>query len=128
MEQNINKIYQFTIKTSPGTFFDYLSILEIKKNKGINLSVDALNDLTRGYTYLERCSSSFLKLYWKLVHINERIWWCMDKQRQFIPQTINDRKEIGLIIAILNDGRDKVKQVINNLFKMNSICEEKKYE
>lgn len=99
------------INESPGTLFDVQSINFIKKSKGLK------ND------YWENKFGRFIlnnpelkKLFDELVHINNLIWYCMDVQRDFDPDTLYDRMYAGLIVAVLNDVRDEIKR------KVNTVC------
>lgn len=115
---------EWTIKTSPGAYFDYASICLIKKEKDIKLSDDQtkiLNDVLE----TERKMGQEGKLFWNLVNVNRLIWWCMDTQRDYELAHV-ERSYAGLIVAVLNDWRDKVKNDINKFFD-SGLDESKRY-
>ena len=55
--------------------------------------------------------------FWELVHINELIWWCMNKQREY-DRCLDDRQHIALITATLNDVRDSIKTELGEKAKL----------
>lgn len=115
---------EWNIKTSPGAYFDYASICFIKREKGIKLSDDQINILN-DVLEAEQKMGQEGKLFWNLVNVNRLIWWCMDIQREYKLSYV-ERSYAGLIVAVLNDWRDKVKNDINKFFD-SGINEAKKY-
>lgn len=81
---------------------DRYTIALIKRERGITARI----------TESERkLAEEHYPLTLRLRAINEAIWWCMNKQRNY-SLGIAERGMIGIIAAFLNDLRDEVKQEI----------------
>jgi len=101
----------YKVEYDLGIFLDYLSILEIKSEKGYD--VPGLLAFQRQKEGLVESSEEVAMAYLKLKHINSLIWWCMDFQRDYEKEE-SARGMIALITAELNDARDSIKSKLGN--------------
>ena len=112
------------IDVSVGELFDKLSILEIKKAKGleVNLELEKLSDV-----YQEKYNSVISKfLFIHLKELNSSLWLIEDTKRKLEKQKNfgEDFIQYARLVYILNDHRAKIKREIDNVW--NSEIKEKK--
>lgn len=112
------------IDVSVGELFDKLSILEIKKAKGleVNLELEKLSDV-----YQEKYNSTISKfLFVHLKELNSSLWLIEDSKRKLEKQQNfgEDFIQYARLVYILNDQRARIKREIDNVW--NSEIKEKK--
>ena len=112
------------IDVSVGELFDKLSILEIKKGKGleVNLELEKLSDV-----YQEKYNSVISKfLFIHLKELNSSLWLIEDAKRKLEKQQNfgEDFIQYARLVYILNDQRARIKREIDNVW--NSEIKEKK--
>lgn len=112
------------IDVSVGELFDKLSILEIKKAKGleVNLELEKLSDV-----YQEKYNSTISKfLFIHLKELNSSLWLIEDAKRKLEKQKNfgEDFIQYARLVYILNDQRARIKREIDNVW--NSEIKEKK--
>ena len=111
------------IDVSVGELFDKLSILEIKKSKGLDVDIE-LDKLSGEYQQYNNIISKYLFIHLK--EINSSLWLIEDKKRNFEKQKVFKQDFIGYarLVYILNDHRARLKREIDNVW--NSEITEKK--
>lgn len=115
------------INVSIGEYLDRVSIYTVKKYKDVSLGKEESDKWKSGMRFVES-HLNIKRLFDELVHINALIWWCMDKQREYSEDTWEDRREIGMIVAVLNDKRDEIKKKINEMVgEKSAVSEQKDY-
>ena len=112
------------IDVSVGELFDKLSILEIKKGKGleVNLELEKLSDV-----YQEKYNCVISKfLFIHLKELNSSLWLIEDAKRKLEKEKNfgEDFIEYARLVYILNDQRARIKREIDNVW--NSEIKEKK--
>ena len=112
------------IDVSVGELFDKLSILEIKKAKGleVNLELEKLSDV-----YQEKYNSTISKfLFIHLKELNSSLWLIEDTKRKLEKEQNfhDDFIQYARLVYILNDHRARIKREIDNVW--NSEIKEKK--
>ena len=112
------------IDVSVGELFDKLSILEIKKAKGleVNLELEKLSDV-----YQEKYNNVISKfLFVHLKELNSSLWLIEDSKRKLEKQQNfgEDFIQYARLVYILNDHRARIKREIDNVW--NSEIKEKK--
>ena len=112
------------IDVSVGELFDKLSILEIKKAKGLDVDVELekLSDV-----YQEKYNSTISKfLFIHLKELNSSLWLIEDAKRKLEKQKNfgEDFIQYARLVYILNDQRARIKREIDNVW--NSEIKEKK--
>ena len=112
------------IDVSVGELFDKLSILEIKKAKGleVNLELEKLSDV-----YQEKYNNVISKfLLAHLKELNSSLWIIEDSKRKLEKQQNfgEDFIQYARLVYILNDQRARIKREIDNVW--NSEIKEKK--
>ena len=112
------------IDVSVGELFDKLSILEIKKAKGleVNLELEKLSDV-----YQEKYNSTISKfLFIHLKELNSSLWLIEDAKRKLEKQKNfgEDFIQYARLVYIINDQRARIKREIDNVW--NSEIKEKK--
>lgn len=112
------------IDVSVGELFDKLSILEIKKAKGleVNLELEKLSDV-----YQEKYNNVISKfLFVHLKELNSSLWLIEDSKRKLEKQQNfgDDFIQYARLVYILNDQRARIKREIDNVW--NSEIKEKK--
>ena len=112
------------IDVSVGELFDKLSILEIKKAKGleVNLELEKLSDV-----YQEKYNNTISKfLFVHLKELNSSLWLIEDSKRKLEKQQNfgEDFIQYARLVYILNDQRARIKREIDNVW--NSEIKEKK--
>jgi len=114
----------FGLVVPQGELFDKLSILEIKKGKGleVNLELEKLSDV-----YQEKYNSVISKfLFIHLKELNSSLWLIEDAKRKLEKQKNfgEDFIQYARLVYILNDQRARIKREIDNVW--NSEIKEKK--
>ena len=111
------------IDVSVGELFDKLSILEIKKSKGLDVDIE-LDKLSSEYQQYNNIISKYL--FFNLKEINSSLWLIEDKKRNFEKQKVfkQDFIQYARLVYILNDHRARLKKEIDNVW--NSEITEKK--
>lgn len=111
------------IDVSVGELFDKLSILEIKKAKGLDVDIE-LDKLSSEYQQYNNIISKYLFIHLK--EINSSLWLIEDKKRNFEKQKVfkQDFIQYARLVYILNDHRARLKKEIDNVW--NSEITEKK--
>jgi len=111
------------IDVSVGELFDKLSILEIKKTKGLDVDIE-LDKLSSEYQQYNNIISKYLFIHLK--EINSSLWLIEDKKRNFEKQKVfkQDFIQYARLVYILNDHRARLKREIDNVW--NSEITEKK--
>ena len=112
------------IDVSVGELFDKLSILEIKKAKGleVNLELEKLSDV-----YQEKYNNVISKfLFVHLKELNSSLWLIEDTKRKLEKEQNfhDDFIQYARLVYILNDHRARIKREIDNVW--NSEIKEKK--
>tara|TARA_B100000941_G_scaffold5345_1_gene3421 strand:+ start:1093 stop:1461 length:369 start_codon:yes stop_codon:yes gene_type:complete len=111
------------IDVSVGELFDKLSILEIKKSKGLDVDIE-LDKLSSEYQQYNNIISKYLFIHLK--EVNSSLWLIEDKKRNFEKQKVfkQDFIQYARLVYILNDHRARLKREIDNVW--NSEITEKK--
>ena len=111
------------IDVSVGELFDKLSILEIKKSKGLDVDIE-LDKLSSEYQQYNNIISKYLVSH--LQEINSALWLIEEKKRNFEKQKVfkQDFIQYARLVYILNDHRARLKKEIDNVW--NSEITEKK--
>ena len=111
------------IDVSVGELFDKLSILEIKKAKGLDVDVE-LRGLTDAYQEYNNTISRYLYIHLK--ELNSSLWLIEDAKRKLEKEQNfhDDFIQYARLVYILNDQRARIKRDIDNVW--NSEIKEKK--
>ena len=111
------------IDVSVGELFDKLSILEIKKAKGLDVDVE-LNKLSNAYQEYNTVISRYL--FTHLKELNSSLWLIEDTKRKLEKEQNfhDDFIQYARLVYILNDHRARIKREIDNVW--NSEIKEKK--
>ena len=114
------------IEISVGELFDKCSILEIKKEKGLDVDVE-LDKVSP--IYYEYAGIITNHLYYLLKEINLYLWDIEDKKRKFEKEKKFEKDfiEYARLVYILNDERARVKRLIDNICK-SEITEKKSHD
>ena len=115
--QYIPKEKMFDI-VSPGELFDKLSILEIKKNKGLEVNKEH-NEL---FIFLKEYMPKISVIYDLLLSSNKSQWDLEDKIRT--EENLEDVGRFAILIREFNDTRVGLKNKIN--YKLNLGYQERK--
>jgi hypothetical protein len=102
------------IQVSVSELFDKVSILAIKKEKGLDVEteLDKLNPTFVGYG-----NEITYRLFSLLKHINGLLWTIEDEKRTHEKEQNFDIKfqELSRLVYLLNDERARVKRLIDNV-------------
>ncbi len=111
------------IDVSVGELFDKLSILEIKKAKGLDVDIE-LRGLTDAYQKYNNTISRYLYIHLK--ELNSSLWLIEDAKRKLEKEQNfhDDFIQYARLVYILNDQRARIKRDIDNVW--NSKIKEKK--
>lgn len=111
------------IDVSVGELFDKLSILEIKKAKGLDVDIE-LNKLSDAYQEYNNVISRYL--FTHLKELNSSLWLIEDTKRKLEKEQNfhDDFIQYARLVYILNDHRARIKREIDNVW--NSEIKEKK--
>ena len=111
------------INVSVGELFDKLSILEIKKAKGLDVDIE-LRGLTDTYQEYNNTISRYLYIHLK--ELNSSLWLIEDAKRKLEKEQNfhDDFIQYARLVYILNDQRARIKRDIDNVW--NSEIKEKK--
>ena len=111
------------INVSVGELFDKLSILEIKKAKGLDVDIE-LRGLTDAYQEYNNTISRYLYIHLK--ELNSSLWLIEDAKRKLEKEQNfhDDFIQYARLVYILNDQRARIKRDIDNVW--NSEIKEKK--
>ena len=111
------------IDVSVGELFDKLSILEIKKAKGLDVDIE-LRGLTDAYQEYNNTISRYL--FTHLKELNSSLWLIEDTKRKLEKEQNfhDDFIQYARLVYILNDHRARIKREIDNVW--NSEIKEKK--
>tara|TARA_B100001989_G_scaffold101141_1_gene70763 strand:+ start:925 stop:1293 length:369 start_codon:yes stop_codon:yes gene_type:complete len=111
------------IDVSVGELFDKLSILEIKKAKGLDVDIE-LRGLTDAYQEYNNTISRYLYIHLK--ELNSSLWLIEDAKRKLEKEQNfhDDFIQYARLVYILNDQRARIKRDIDNVW--NSEIKEKK--
>lgn len=111
------------IDVSVGELFDKLSILEIKKAKGLDVDIE-LRGLTDAYQEYNNTISRYLYIHLK--ELNSSLWLIEDAKRKLEKEQNfhDDFIQYARLVYILNDHRARIKREIDNVW--NSEIKEKK--
>ena len=111
------------IDVSVGELFDKLSILEIKKAKGLDVD-DELDKLSNAYQEYNTVISRYL--FTHLKELNSSLWLIEDTKRKLEKEQNfhDDFIQYARLVYILNDHRARIKREIDNVW--NSEIKEKK--
>lgn len=114
------------IEISVGELFDKCSILEIKKEKGLDVDVELDKVSPIYYKYAGIITNH---LYYLLKEINLYLWDIEDKKRNFEKEKKFEKDfiEYARLVYILNDERARVKRLIDNICK-SEITEKKSHD
>ena len=109
---------------SAGDFLDRMSILEIKLEKGLNVS----SELEFYNTQKELFETRGLKYYSKILKsINISLWELEDDKRKSVKRYTEEYSDVSTLITQLNDLRYQTKKRIDVYFK-SEIAEQKSHE
>ncbi len=111
------------IEVSVGDFIDRYSILEIKKQHGLDVDQE-LNQYTSLKSELEVLGFEHYKCL--LISINSRLWLLEDQKRQFSDRNTDQYTNVAELITQLNDLRYAIKKKADVYFK-SSISEKKNH-
>ena len=111
------------IDVSVGELFDKLSILEIKKAKGLDVDIE-LKGLSDAYQEYNSTISRYLYIHLK--EVNSSLWLIEDKKRSLEKEQNfhDDFIHYARLVYILNDHRARLKKEIDKV--CNSEIREKK--
>ena len=111
------------IDVSVGELFDKLSILEIKKAKGLDVDIE-LRGLSDAYQEYNSVISRYLYIHLK--ELNSSLWLIEDAKRKLEKEKNfhDDFIQYARLVYILNDQRARIKRDIDNVW--NSEIKEKK--
>ena len=111
------------IDVSVGELFDKLSILEIKKAKGLDVDIE-LKGLSDAYQEYNNTISRYLYIHLK--ELNSSLWLIEDAKRKLEKEQNfhDDFIQYARLVYILNDQRARIKRDIDNVW--NSEIKEKK--
>ena len=111
------------INVSVGELFDKLSILEIKKAKGLDVDIE-LEKLSNVYQEYNSVISRYLFIHLK--ELNSSLWLIEDAKRKLEKEKNFHETFIqyARLVYILNDHRARIKREIDNVW--NSEIKEKK--
>ena len=119
------------VPISVGELIDKITILEIKKDKLINLKLkNILKELSFLRAVLEK-NSIFIpdEIFFQLKTINLKLWDIEDKIRikEKNKEFDNEFIELARSVYLNNDRRSEIKKELNMIFN-SEIIEEKSYE
>lgn len=109
---------------SAGDFLDRLSILQIKKNHGLEVT----KELAEYEKQIGALESRGLHSYLNVIRaINETLWDLEDVKRTQVERYTNDYSNVSELITQLNDLRFQTKKRIDSYFK-SEISEKKSHK
>jgi hypothetical protein len=111
------------IEVSVGDYIDRYSILEIKKQHGLEVDQE-LNQYANLKSQLEVVGFEHYKCL--LISVNSRLWLLEDQKRQFSDRNSEHYANVAELITQLNDLRYAIKKKADSYFK-SSISEEKNH-
>jgi hypothetical protein len=112
---------KISLPSSVGDFMDRLSILEIKRDKGLEVSTEISGFEEIQSLFGQRGFDYYLKIL-KTVH--ESLWDLEDIKRTEVSRYTDDYSDVSTLITQLNDLRHQTKKRIDEYF--NSEFTEKK--
>ncbi len=109
------------IEVSVGDFIDRLSILEIKKDHGLDVA-EELSQYSKSINHFDQIGFDHYKNLF--LAINSRLWILEDQKRKFTERTSEEYSSVSELITQLNDLRFAIKKKADAFFK--SAINEKK--
>jgi len=113
------------IEVTVSEIFDKLSILEIKKQHGLNVNAEYESLYSKYYEIIT--NNNVLAYYYSILKvINEQMWLIEDRKRQHELEKKFDETFINLSrsIYMINDERARIKKIIDTI--SNSKLKEQK--
>lgn len=115
---------KLTVSMSVGDFIDKMSILEIKKDFGLDVD----NELNEYIEISNRFKKTYFNYYKEIIKsINSQLWNIEKLKRTQSQRYTNDYSELSTLTCQLNDPRHETKKRIDDFFS-SEIREIKKYE
>ena len=111
------------IEVSVGDFIDRLSILEIKKDHGLDVA-DELSQYAKSFDQFDQIGFDHYKNLF--LAINSRLWILEDQKRKFTERSSEEYSSVSELITQLNDLRFAIKKKADAYFK-SSISEKKSH-
>lgn len=111
------------IEVSVGDFIDRLSILEIKKVNGLEVT-EELSHYSESINLLDPIGFDHYKNL--LLSINSRLWILEDQKRKFSERSSEEYSNVSELITQLNDLRFAIKKKADSYFK-STISEKKSH-
>lgn len=109
---------------SAGDFLDRLSILQIKFEHGLSVSVELKEYEQKLSMFEQRGLNSYLSV---ITAINLAIWDLEDVKRTQVQRYTNDYSNVSELVTQLNDLRFQTKKRIDAYFK-SEISEQKSHK
>jgi hypothetical protein len=111
------------IEVSVGDFIDRLSILEIKKVNGLDVT-EELSQYSESLNLFDPIGFDHYKNL--LLAINSRLWILEDQKRKFTERNSEEYSNVSELITQLNDLRFSIKKKADSYFK-STITEKKSH-
>ena len=111
------------IEVSVGDFIDRMSILEIKKVHGLDVT-EELSQYLESLNLLDPIGLDHYKNL--LLAINSRLWILEDQKRKFTERNSETYSNVSELITQLNDLRFAIKKKADSYFK-SAITEKKSH-
>lgn len=102
-----------TIKTSVGDFMDRITILNIKKENGLNVELEL-----EGYdSQIQKFDAYAFDRYFQILKsINLQLWNLEDRKRKGVERYSKEESDTAFLITQLNDLRHETKKCIDVYF------------
>jgi len=114
---------KMTIITSVGDFVDKMTILDIKKENGLDVDIELKSYESQ---VNEFDSYAYARYYEILKAINLQLWSLEDAKRKSVERYSKEESDIAFMITELNDCRHHVKKAIDKFFN-SEISEQKSH-
>ena len=111
------------IEVSVGDFIDRLSILEIKKDHGLDVA-EELSQYTKSFDLFDQIGFDHYKNLF--LAINSRLWILEDQKWKFTERSSEEYSSVSELITQLNDLRFAIKKKADAYFK-SAISEKKSH-
>ena len=111
------------IEVSVGDFIDRLSILEIKKEHGLDVA-EELSQYSKSLTVFDPIGFDHYRNL--LLAVNSRLWILEDQKRKFSKRNSEEYSNVSELITQLNDLRFAIKKKADSYFK-SAISEKKSH-
>ena len=101
------------VKISMGDFVDRHTILDIKNDNGLDVSVE-LDFYDNNWLHRDKYYMYYFTI---LKAINSQLWCLEDRKRKDVERYTEEESDVAFIITSLNDLRHETKKRIDQFYK-----------